>query len=201
MMELPNSPWGHILTDLFGMLLSKEYVLVVQCLYSCSPVLEIVTSTSASSIISAMEIIKMNIGIPNKVGTDNGPPFNNQDFANFTKHMGFQYTRVPSYASWANGTLESFIRNLGKVLKTSHIHDHNWKAVLQHFLCSYRATPHCTTGYLPAQLLLNNRKYKIRLPNSKINTNLFRHKEVQENYQRHKRQTRKQCVKTASLQT
>ena len=112
MMKLPNSPWGHILTDLFGMLLSKEYVLVVQCLYSCSPVLEIVTSTSASSIISAMEIIKMNIGIPNKVGTDNGPPFNNQDFANFTKHMGFQYTRVPSYASKGSpSTLSLFLQS------------------------------------------------------------------------------------------
>ena len=56
MMELPNGPSEHLQADLFGLLLSKEYVLVVQCLYSCFPAIEIVTSTLASAIIPTMDL-------------------------------------------------------------------------------------------------------------------------------------------------
>ena len=91
------------------------------------------------------------------------------------------------------------------MLKTSHINDHNCKTSLQQFLCSYRATPHCSTGYPPAQILFNNRQYKTHLPNSSINIDLFRHKEVQENDQCQKavvkrRADSKAYMKTANLQ-
>ena len=120
--------------------------------------------------------------------------------------MGFEHTRVTSYAPWPNRTVEHFMRNLGKVLKTSQIDDHNSNTSLQCFLRSYRATPHCTMGYPPAQLLFKNRKYNTRLPNATINTDLFQHKEVQENDQRHKAETKRKAdnkayVKTANLQT
>ena len=98
------------------------------------------------------------------------------------------------------------MRNVRTVFKTSHIHDHNWKTTLQRFLCSYRATLHCTMGYPPAQLLFNNRQYKTRLPNATINADLFPHKEVQQNNQRQKAEVKlkannKAYVKTANLQT
>ena len=59
--------------------------------------------------------------------------------------------------------------------------------------------------YLPVQLLFN-RQYKTQLPNTKINTDLFQHKEVQENNQcqkvKAKRKAKnKEYVKTANLQT
>ena len=170
MTELPNRPWEHLWADLYKLLPSKEYVLVVECLYSWFPAIAIVTSISASAIIWAMDKV-------------NRPSFNSQDFANFTKHMGFKHTKVTPYAPWANHTGEHFMRNLEKVLKTSHIDDHNWKTALQCFLGSYRAMPHCTMRYPPAQLLFNYSKYKTQLPNATINTDLFQHSEVQENNQ------------------
>ena len=117
MTELPNGPWKHLRADLFGQLPSKEYVLVVQCLYSYFSAIEIVTSTSTSSIIPAMDMIMTNFSIPNKLGTDNGPPFNSQDFANFAKHMGFKHTTVTPYTPWENNMVEHFMRNLGKSSK------------------------------------------------------------------------------------
>ena len=96
--------------------------------------------------------------------------------------------------------------NLGKVLKTSHINDHNWKTSLQCFLGSYRATLHCTTSYPPTKLIFNKRLYKTRLHSATINTDLFRHKEVQENDHRQNAETKRKpnnraYVKTANLQT
>ena len=206
MRELLNGPWEQLQADLFGLLLSKKYILVVQCLYSRFPAIETVTSASASGIILAMDKIMTNFDIPDKLGTDNGPPFSSQYIANFAKHMGFEHTRVTPYAPWANGTVKHFMRNLGKVPKTSHINDHNLKTALQRFLCYYRATPYYTTGYPPAQLLFNNRQYKTRLPSAKINADLFRQKEVQENDQCQKAEAKQKAdnkayVKTANLQT
>ena len=111
MTELANGLWEHFWADLSEPLLSQEYVLVMQCLYPYFPVAEIVISRSASAIILAMYKIMTSFGIPYKLGTDNGPPFNNQDFANFAKHMGYQRTRVTLYAPWTKGMVEHFMRN------------------------------------------------------------------------------------------
>ena len=178
MTQLPDGPWEHVRADLFGPLPSKEHVLVVQCLYSRFPAVEIVHSTSAAAIIPAMDKIMTNFGIPYKLGTDNGPPFNGGEFTNFSKQMGFRHTKVTPYAPWANGTVEHFMRNLGKVLKTSNIEGSSWKTALQTFLRSYRATPHATTGQPPAKLMFNGRDFKTRLPSAVDNPTLIDHQTV-----------------------
>ena len=113
---------------------------------------------------------------PYKLNTDNAMPFNSQDFANFAKHKGLEHTKITPYALGANDTVGHFMRNLRKVLKTSHINNHNWKTTLQCFLCLYGTTLHCITEYPLTQLLFN----KTQLPNSTINTDLLQHKEVME---------------------
>ena len=136
MTGLPNEPWGHLWADLFGLFLSKEYILVVQCLCSCFSAVEIVPSTSASAIIRSMGKILTNFGIPYKPCTDNCLPFNSQYFANLAKLMGLEHTTGASHATWANSTVIHFMRNLGNVLKTWHIDEHNRKTALQRF-CSF----------------------------------------------------------------
>jgi Integrase core domain. len=82
---------------------------------------EIVKSTSAEAVIPAIDCILTDFGIPHKMGTDNGPPFSGYIFEKFAKKMGFKHVKVTLYAPWANATLEHFMRNLGKVLKTSNV--------------------------------------------------------------------------------
>lgn len=61
--------------DLLGPILSQYYILIVQSLCSQHPVKEIVKSTSAEVVIPGTNQILADIGIPHKMGTDNGPPF------------------------------------------------------------------------------------------------------------------------------
>ena len=164
MTDLPDGPWEHVRADLFGPLPNTQYVLVVQCLYSCYPAVEIVTLTSANAVIPAMDRILTDFGVPYQLGTDNGPPFFGHKFKEFSRKMGFRHIRVTPYAPWANGTVEHFMRNIGKVLKTAKIENKDWKAALLTFLKAYRATPHSTTGFAPATLLFNGRKYNTQLP-------------------------------------
>ena len=53
---------------------------------------EFVTSTSARAVIPKMDKTFALLGILVSVSTDNGPPFNSQDFHNFSKYLGFHRT-------------------------------------------------------------------------------------------------------------
>ena len=181
MTTLPEAPWTNLRADLFGPLPNTQHILVVQCLYSRYPAVEIVSSTSAAAVIPALERILTDFGIPYKLGTDNGPPFNSHQFRKFAAQLGFEHTRVTPYAPWANGTIEHFMRNLGKVLKTANVMNSNWKTELHGFLRAYRATPHSTTGFAPAHLMFNGRTYSTRIPTVHNTKELTDHDTVKAN--------------------
>jgi len=63
----------------------------------------------------------------------------------------------------ANGHVEGFMKNLGKVARTAHSQGKDWKRELYVFLANYRATPHPSTGRSPYQLCMN-RTVRIKLP-------------------------------------
>ena len=56
-------------------------VLVVQDLYSRYPAVEIVHSTLAKAVLPAMDRIMSMLGIPEYVGSDNGPPYNSDELS------------------------------------------------------------------------------------------------------------------------
>ena len=48
-----------------------------------------------------------------QTSSDNGTPYNSEQFKQYAKYMGFKHTKKIPYAPWANGTAENFMRNLG----------------------------------------------------------------------------------------
>ena len=142
---------------------------------------EIVTSTGHQAVIPALDKMMSVLGIPDVVGTDNGPPFNGHKFEAFAKYMGFKHKLVTPLAPWANGLVKRFMPNLTKVLQIAKEEKRNWRQELHKYLRAYRATPHSTTDYSPAHLLFNGRKYKTRLPNPVAVTRLVDHKQVKDN--------------------
>ena len=58
-------------------------------------------------------------GIPTKLKSDNGPPFNGKEFENYVKTLGIDWK--PSLPLWPQGNenAESIMRPTGKVMKTS----------------------------------------------------------------------------------
>ena len=178
---LPNEPWDLLATDLHGPISTGEYLLVVQCLYSRYPAVEIVRSTSADACIPAFDKILSYFGIPTEVTSDNGPPYNSEKFRQYAKYMGFKHSKKIPYTPWANGTAENFMKNLGKLIETSQEEKLNWRQELHKFLRAYRATPHPMTKKSPAILLFNGRKYKTRLPTPTEKTILVYNEEVRQN--------------------
>ncbi len=90
MSELPKSKWLNLSADFYGPLPTGEMLLVVMDECSRYPVVEIVHSTSANSTIAALDRVLSMFSIPEVLKTDNGPPFNSEQFANYAAYMGFK---------------------------------------------------------------------------------------------------------------
>lgn len=79
----------EVSVDFTGPFTSGDYLLVVVDDHSRYQEVEIVKSTAASAVIPKLDKIFSTFGIPKIVKTDNGPPFNNHCFADFSSYLGF----------------------------------------------------------------------------------------------------------------
>ena len=163
MSELPKAPFTDVSIDFFGPLPSSEILMVVTDDYSRYPIVEIVHSTSANTVVAALDKVLSTFGIPEVVRSDNGLPFNSEQFKNYASHMGFTHRRNTPYYPQANSECERFMKTMAKILKTSKIEGKNWKQELQSFLRMYRTTPHCTTLVSPSELIFG-RKLRTKIP-------------------------------------
>ena len=163
MTPLPKAPWCEIAIDFVGPFPSGEVLLVVIDEFSRFPEVEILHSTTANAVIPKLDCIFSRQGIPKVVKSDNGPPFNSNEFAKFASFLGFEHRKVTPYWPQANGEVERFMRTLGKAIRTAHLEKKNWKQEMNAFLRQYRATPHSTTDVSPSEAL-NGRKIQTLLP-------------------------------------
>ena len=120
---------------------TDETVLVVLDAYSKYPEVAIVPSNTEKDTIQAS--IFATHGIPEVLKTDNDPPFQGHAFQSFAKEKGSTHRKITPLCLEANGHVEGFIKNLGKVTGTAHSQGKDWKGGLYvFFLANYRATPH-----------------------------------------------------------
>ena len=142
MTDMPNGPWEMVHIDFKGPLPSGEYLLVVTDRYSRFPEVEIVKSTKASSVIPKLDKVFAVHGIPLTVKSDNGPPFNGDEYDRYFKVLGIDKDLSTPVWPQANAEVERFMQPLTKLLQTARIENRPWKQELNRFLLQYRTTPH-----------------------------------------------------------
>ena len=174
---LPSEPWTCLSMDFSGPFPSGDYLLIVVDDYSRFPEVEIVKSTSASSVIPKLENIFARQGFPTTVKTDNGPPFTSHEFAEFAESCGFKHRKITPLHPEANGEAERFVKTLNRTVRAAIAENKNWKANLPTFLRMYRATPHTATKTSPFEAL-TGRKMKFGLPNLPPISPSLQHPEV-----------------------
>jgi hypothetical protein len=157
MSKMPEAQWLELSLDFYGPIKPmKEYLLVIVDDYSRFPWVEIISSLTGQVVIKKLEHLLSVFGIPEIIRTDNGPPFNSKEFKHFSEQMNIKHRLITPEWPMANGIVESFMKNLGKVLKTASVDKISWKRRLIEFLRNYRSTPHSSTGIPPASLLFKN---------------------------------------------
>ena len=161
MSVLPDNPFDQVSVD-FAHVDGQTLLLVVDD-YSRFPFVEQVSSTSASAVISKLDQLFSTFGASRVVKSDNGPPFNGEEFAKFTCGLGFKHRKVTPLWPRANGEVERFVKTRKKCIKAAKVEGRNWRKELQAIFRNYRTTPHATTGVAPAVMLLK-RSVRNKLP-------------------------------------
>ena len=183
---IPDRPWQHVATDFKGPVGTQFYFLPVIDEYSRFPVVEIVTTTAADKVIPLFHKIFATHGIPEKVKSDNGPPFNGEDMRMYmyTQQRGFCHKKITPAQPSSNSMAENFMMMLLKVGHTAYSEKKDPRHEVYKYLLSYRATPHSTTGRTPAELLFNQKlrtPVPILFPRCRIDQSVKRHNAQKKN--------------------
>ena len=151
----PNACWEEVSIDLFGPLPNKKHVLVMQDTASRFPSAAIVSGTSAVPVINALDKMYTNYGRPERHRTDNGPPFNSEEFRRYSDEKGIEH--VLTYPHHPQGNpVETFMKPLGKALKAAYYNRDSAQQALDDLLMAYRSTPHPATNMAPGEMLFRH---------------------------------------------
>jgi transposase InsO family protein len=157
MSELPSNVWGKLSNDFCGPFPSGYYLMVIIDEYSRYPVVESLTSLTAKSVIPLLVKTFSIFGIPKELISDNGPPFNSQEFRKFADNMGFKHRKLTPLWPRANAESERFMKTIRKAIRAAHTEHRSWKQKIHTCLRNYRATPHATTDMSPGEILFGKK--------------------------------------------
>ena len=112
---LPDRPWEKIGVDLFSFE-GTEYMVTV-CYKSNFWELDKLSKTTARVVISKLKHHFARYGLPDVLISDNGPPFQSQEFSDFATELGIIHQTISPYNSKANGKVESAVKTAKRMLK------------------------------------------------------------------------------------
>lgn len=153
--EPAEKPWTRLHAD-FAEHDGKRYIVIIDA-FSKWPEVKQLTSTTAKSTSSAFSEVFAQNGLPEVLVTDNGPPFQSQEFRNFLQANGIRHVLTPPYHPQSNGLAENFVRTFKTAIRRAA--EEGEKDCILNFLVKYRVTPHVTTGRPPCEML-NGRHYR-----------------------------------------
>lgn len=153
--QVPSKCWEAVAVDLFEPMPSSKHIVVVQDLASRFPAAKLVPSTSAGKVVPALSDIYNAYGNPETQLSDNGPPFNSKAMDEFAKGRGITLQKIPPLHPSSNPA-ETFMKSVGKAMKTAHFSKMPEHNALELLLQNYRGTPHPATGLAPADMLFRD---------------------------------------------
>ena len=152
--EIPKKPWDVVAVDFGGPYPDGHYNLLAIDKRTRYPEVSRTHSTAFRPTKDRLKTIFATHGTPRQLESDNGPPFNSKEFAEFAKTEGFHHHRVTPEHARANGEAESFMKLLNKTEQNAHLQGGDSNAAIQEMLTGYRSTPHPATGVTPYEALI-----------------------------------------------
>ena len=149
---IPSHPWQKVGCDIFTVS-GQDYLCTVDYLSDYFEVDNLKGRKDGSAIISRLKRHFSTHGIPEVIMSDNGPPFNSEQFAMFSREYGFSHsTSSPEYPQ-SNGKVESAVKIAKGLVKKA-------KTAGEDFYMSllvWRNTPTADMNSSPAQRMFGRR--------------------------------------------
>ena len=140
----PQRPWQELGADFFQCQ-SCDYLIVVDYYSRYIEIAAMNKNKKSTEVVRALKSIMARHGIPERIRSDNGPPFDSGEYAKFANEWGFAITTSSPKFPRSNGEAERAVQTAKSILKKER---DQAKALL-----AYRSTP-LSCGYSPAQLLM-----------------------------------------------
>ena len=105
--EVPERPWQRVACDIFA-LQGKDYLCMVDY-YSGYFEFDKLEKKDAKQIIKKLNRHFANHGIPMEFVSDNGPPYNSEEFANFAREYEFELRKSSPTFPQSNGRAENAV--------------------------------------------------------------------------------------------
>lgn len=156
-------PFDVVDVDYAGPFPDGKYAFLLVDEYTRFPFVKFVSSTSFKNLQTVLNNIFSTFGFPNKLKSDNGPPFNGTDFKSHLKNCDIVHHPITPYWPEANGMVERFVKTIKKHICCLNFEQNDYRQNIHNFLMNYRDTPHQTTGKSPYALMFD-RKVRTFLP-------------------------------------
>ena len=114
--EVPPRPWVKIGVDFFQDHLGKKHLIVADY-FSKFPYVFPVASTHHFKTITHLRELFAAEGIPAIVMSDNGPPFNGEEFRQFSRDFDFVHTTSSPHFHQLNGFIEAMVKKVKNAYK------------------------------------------------------------------------------------
>ena len=162
---LPKAPWQYVEMDFQGPYPNGDYIMIIIDRYSRWPEMAFFRKApNAKQTISAMETIFANKGTPEVCQSDNGPPFQSSEMADFAKWAGFYHKHITPEWPRANGTVERFNRSMKEAIQAGCVDEKPLRRAAIEFIGMYRATPHSATDISPYAAMYGGRQMRSSFP-------------------------------------
>ena len=91
---IPEGPWKNLSCDIYGPIRTGVYILVFVDTYSRFPLIRYTRSTEHKTTIRALDNILAEYGNIEQIDTDNGPPFNGEEWKLYLKQKGIKHRKI-----------------------------------------------------------------------------------------------------------
>lgn len=161
----PKAAWETIALDFNGPYLKfgSISILVIIDLRSRYAIARPVKSTKFEYTKEVLDSVFEKEGFPRAIKSDNGPPFNGEDYARYCSERGIQVIFSTPFYPQQNGLVEGFMKIVNKAMCTAVSTGANYQRELQSAVQAYNAADHSITK-VPPEEALSGRKIKRGLP-------------------------------------
>ncbi|XP_062557570.1 uncharacterized protein K02A2.6-like [Armigeres subalbatus] len=160
----PRAVWETIALDFNGpyVKFGEVYILVIVDYRSRYLIARPVKSTGFMHTRKVLEDIFDREGIPKSIKTDNGPPFNGEDYKTTVPSVEYQRFSRPLFPQ-QNGLVEGYMKVINKAMVSATVNKTNYVEELREAIHAHNAAAHSVTR-LPPEEVMSGRKIKRKLP-------------------------------------
>lgn len=164
--EIPIWPWTYLAIDFYSKEQPVAFKVVVLQDYTSKYVKAVfVKSTDGAETIRFREKAFEDLWIPKKLISDNGPPFQSKEFADYCAYRKIQLIHSAPGHPVVNGLIKRFMRNIRRTMIGAIIEGAGTRKELENALeCAvhqYNRRPHSMTQASPFKLLFKRESKEI----------------------------------------